>query len=156
MAGTLDIPARRPNPLLKIGQLAGLSGLSSRNLRFYADSGVFGDLPRSSKGYRLFPSEAIQWVRILRAAQAAGFSLEEVKQLLRVMRQDGTPCGQVRDALGARLMALESRLSEIELLVQVLRTTLGTPDGVSTSLGCNLMESLLAQTEALPPRTFRA
>ncbi len=72
MAGTLDIPARRPHPLLKIGQLAGLSGLSSRNLRFYADAGVLGDLPRSAKGYRLFPSEAIQWVRILRAPRPLG------------------------------------------------------------------------------------
>ncbi len=89
-------------------------------------------------------------------AQAAGFSLEEVKQLLKVMRQDGTPCGQVREALGMKLAALESRLSEIELLVKVLKTTLGTPDGVSSPFGCNLMESLLVQTEGLSPRTFRA
>ena len=45
-------PAQR---LLKIGQLAARSGLTARNLRFYADAGVFGDLPRSPKGYRLFP-----------------------------------------------------------------------------------------------------
>ena len=70
MAGTVDAP------LLRIGQLAARSGVTSRNLRFYADAGVFGDLPRSPKGYRLFPVRAIQWVRVLRAAQASGFSLD--------------------------------------------------------------------------------
>lgn len=136
--------------LLKIGQLAAKSGLTARNLRFYADAGIFGELPRSPKGYRLFPPEAIHWVRILRASQAAGFSLEEIQELLRALRQDSAPCAHVREALGGKLTALESKLSEIKLLVEILRVTLGTPDGQSSDLGCNLMETLLAEAERLP------
>lgn len=136
--------------LLKIGQLAARSGLTARNLRFYADAGVFGDLPRSPKGYRLFPPQAIQWVRILKASQAAGFTLEEVQELLRALRQDSAPCAHVRDALGGKLRVLESRLAEIKLLVEILRVTLGTPDGQSSDLGCNLMEILIAEAERLP------
>ncbi len=92
MAAVLEAPVptgTRSLPLLKIGQLAGRSGITARNLRFYADAGVFGDLPRSPKGYRLFPVEAIHWVRILRAAQAAGFSLEEVRSCC-------APCARTR------------------------------------------------------------
>lgn len=136
--------------LLKIGQLAAKSGLTARNLRFYADAGIFGELPRSPKGYRLFPPEAIHWVRILRASQAAGFSLEEIQELLRALRQDSAPCAHVREALGGKLTALETKLSEIKLLVEILRVTLGTPDGQSSDLGCNLMETLLAEAERLP------
>lgn len=136
--------------LLKIGQLASRTGVTSRNLRFYADAGVFGELPRSLKGYRLFPPEAVHWVRILRAAQAAGFTLDEVQELLRALRQDSAPCEHVREALGGKLTALEVRLAEINLLVDILRNTLGTPDGHSSELGCNLMETLLSQTERLP------
>jgi len=150
----LKAPATR---MLKIGQLATRSGLTARNLRFYADAGVFGDLPRSSKGYRLFPPEALHWVAILRAAQAAGFTLEEIQDLLRALRGGKAPCGQVREALGAKLSALEFRLVEIQALVGILRTTLGTPDGQSSELGCNLMETLLAEANRLPslaaPRT---
>lgn len=136
--------------LLKIGQLAAKSGLTARNLRFYADAGIFGELPRSPKGYRLFPPEAIHWVRILRASQAAGFSLEEIQELLRALRQDSAPCAHVREALGGKLTALEAKLSEIKLLVEILRVTLGTPDGENSDLGCNLMETLLAEAERLP------
>ncbi|MBP1772180.1 MAG: MerR family regulator [Holophagaceae bacterium] len=139
-----------PARLLKIGQLAARSGITARNLRFYADAGVFGDLPRSVKGYRLFPPEAIHWVRILRAAQAAGFSLDEVQELLRALRQDSAPCAHVREALGDKLSALETKLTEIQLLVDILRITLGTPDGQSSELGCNLMETLLAESVRLP------
>ena len=75
MATAFDTPVAASSlslRMLKIGQLAARSGISARNLRFYADAGVFGELPRSPKGYRLFPPEAVHWVRILRAAQAAG------------------------------------------------------------------------------------
>ncbi|WP_291273025.1 MerR family transcriptional regulator [Geothrix sp.] len=138
--------------MLKIGQLAARSGLTARNLRFYADAGVFGELPRSTKGYRLFPQEAVQWVRVLKASQAAGFSLDEVQELLRALRQDSAPCAHVREALGGKLSALEAKLSEIQLLVEILRITLGTPDGQSSALGCNLMETLLAEAQRLPAR----
>ncbi len=145
-----EVSAFRPVKYLKIGQLAKLTGISARNLRFYADSGVFGELPRSPKGYRLFPPEAVHWVRMLRAAQAAGFTLEEVEHLLRALQRDTVPCQHVRQALGEKLAALEARLSEIQLLVEILRVTLNTPDGASSELGCNLMEILLAQAERLP------
>ncbi len=153
MATFLDAPAAAftsPIRMLKIGQLAARSGITARNLRFYADAGVFGELPRSPKGYRLFPPEAAHWVRILRAAQAAGFTLEEVQELLRALRQDAAPCEHVREALGGKLSALEIKLAEIKLLVDILRVTLGTPDGQSSELGCNLMETLLAEAARLP------
>ena len=148
-----SVPVDKPSlavRMLKIGQLASRSGIAARNLRFYADAGVFGELPRSPKGYRLFPSESVHWVRILRASQAAGFSLEEIRELLRALRQDSVPCEHVREALGGKLRALETKLTEIKLLVDILRTTLGTPDGQSSELGCNLMEILLAEATRLP------
>jgi len=150
---THDLPVAASTPsvrMLKIGQLATRSGISARNLRFYADAGVFGELPRSLKGYRLFPPEAIHWVRILRAAQAAGFSLDEVQELLRALRQDSAPCAHVREALGGKLQALEGKLGQIKLLVDILRVTLGTPDGQTSELGCNLMETLLSESARLP------
>ena len=130
--------------------MASRTGITARNLRFYADAGVFGDLPRSLKGYRLFPVEAVRWVQILQASQAAGFSLEEIQELLRVLRQDSAPCEHVREALGGKLRALETKLTEIKQLVDILRITLGTPDGQSSALGCNLMETLLAESKRLP------
>lgn len=146
-------PTRPSVHLLKIGQVASRTGITARNLRFYADAGVFGELPRSAKGYRLFPVEAVQWVQILQASQAAGFSLEEIQELLRILRQDSAPCGHVREALGGKLRALEIRLSEIKQLVDILRITLGTPDGQSSKLGCNLMETLLTEAKRLPALT---
>jgi len=153
MSVNLAVPPRSTGQLLKIGQVSSRTGITARNLRFYADAGVFGDLPRSPKGYRLFPAEAVQWVQILQASQAAGFSLEEIQGLLRVLRQDSAPCDHVREALGGKLRALENRLLEIKQLVDILRITLGTPDGQSSKLGCNLMETLLAESKRLPART---
>lgn len=150
MTLVLDSTHAEPVRMLKIGQLAARSGLTSRNLRFYADAGVFGVLPRSPKGYRLFPPEAVHWVRIMRAAQAAGFTLEEVEELLRSLRQDSVPCAHVRVALGEKLRTLEAKQAEVGLLVDILHVTLATPDGRNAEVGCNMMETLLAQAARLP------
>ncbi len=45
---------------------------------------------------------------------------------------------------------LETRLRDIQVLVGVLRGALGTPDGVGSPLGCDLMAALVAQAEQLP------
>lgn len=146
------VDAQKPSHrMLKIGELSSQSGFTIRNLRFYADAGVFGELPRSAKGYRLFPPEAIHWVGILRAAQTAGFSLEEIQELLKTLRQDKVPCGHVREALGAKLQELEIKLAEIQRLVDILRITLGTPDGQSSLVGCDLMGTLLSEAARLAP-----
>ncbi len=155
MTHVLDSTLAPPVPMLKIGQLALRSGLTPRNLRFYADAGVFGVLPRSPKGYRLFPPEAVHWVQILRAGQAAGFALEEVALLLRSLRQDGVPCAQVRVTLGDKLRSLEAKQAEVNLLVDILHVTLATPDGRNAELGCDLMQTLLAQAARLPARSSR-
>lgn len=151
MAHPIDVSVKSPSRMLKIGQLSAQSGFTIRNLRFYADAGVFGELPRSAKGYRLFPPEAIHWVDILRAAQAAGFSLEEIQELLKTLRQDKVPCGHVREALGTKLQELEIKLTEIQRLVEILRITLGTPDGQSNLVGCDLMGTLLSEAARLAP-----
>ncbi len=151
MAHPSDASVKSPSRMLKIGQLSARSGFTIRNLRFYADAGVFGELPRSAKGYRLFPPEAIHWVDILRTAQAAGFSLEEIQGLLKTLRQDKVPCGHVREALGTKLHELEIKLTEIQRLVEILRITLGTPDGQSSLVGCDLMGTLLAEAAQLAP-----
>lgn len=151
MAHPVDAAVKPSHRMLKIGQLSAQSGFTIRNLRFYADAGVFGELPRSAKGYRLFPPEAIHWVNILRAAQAAGFSLEEIQELLKTLRQDKVPCGHVREAMGAKLKELEIKLAEIQRLVEILRITLGTPDGQSSLVGCDLMGTLLSEAAHLAP-----
>jgi DNA-binding transcriptional MerR regulator len=67
---------------MKIGELAQLSGLSASSIRFYEAQGLIPKVERQGNGYRRYPPQVLQSLNIIRLAQQAGFSLEELKALL--------------------------------------------------------------------------
>jgi DNA-binding transcriptional MerR regulator len=67
---------------MKIGELAQMSGLTASRIRFYEAQGLIRQVERSSNGYRHYSEQALQTLQIIQCAQQAGFSLEELKQLL--------------------------------------------------------------------------
>lgn len=99
---------------MRIGELAERTGVPTRTLRFYADEDLFGKLPRSAKAYRLFPEGAVEAVRFLQLAQACGFSLVEVRQLLAIRPEEPGACSRVGGLLDVKLEQLEQKLREIQ------------------------------------------
>jgi len=67
---------------MRIGELAKISGLAPSRIRFYEASGLIRSVERKANGYRDYAPDT-QWVlEIITGAQAAGFSLEEIRQLM--------------------------------------------------------------------------
>lgn len=69
---------------MKIGELAKLSGLAPSRIRFYESSGLIKSVERKANGYRDYGPEAVWVLEIITGAQNAGFSLEEIRNLLPV------------------------------------------------------------------------
>lgn len=67
---------------MKIGELAKRSGLAASTIRFYESKGLLKIVSRQSNGYRDYPLEAVAVLSIISDAQQAGFSLDEIKQVL--------------------------------------------------------------------------
>ncbi|CAM2744002.1 MULTISPECIES: MerR family transcriptional regulator [Janthinobacterium] len=67
---------------MKIGELAKRSGLAASTIRFYESKGLLKAVDRQSNGYRDYPLEAVAVLSIISDAQQAGFSLDEIKQVL--------------------------------------------------------------------------
>ena len=128
------------------GELARLSGVSADTLRHYERIGVLARPPRTQSGYRRYPSSAVDRVRLIRRALAIGFSLEELRRILRARDAGGAPCQGVRALAASKLGQLEQRIAELESLRDQLRSLLvdwddrlsRTPDGEPA----RLLESL--------------
>lgn len=97
---------------MKIGELARQTGLAASTIRFYEAKGLLKIGSRQSNGYRDYPDEAVTVLRIITDAQHAGFSLEEIRQLL-----PGDAAGWKHDEL---LGALRKKIADIEALEQRL------------------------------------
>ncbi|AYZ62206.1 MerR family DNA-binding transcriptional regulator [Burkholderia multivorans] len=93
---------------MRIGELAKLSGLTASRIRFYEAAGLIRVVERKANGYREYPPEAAAILGIISIAQNAGFTLEQIRQLLPV-----GPGAWHHDAL---LDALKQKVAEIENL----------------------------------------
>ena len=95
---------------MRIGELAKISGLAPSRIRFYEASGLISSVERKANGYRDYAPDT-EWVlEIITGAQAAGFSLEEIRQLMLVIKGiEGKPEGM---ACGDNAQMLINRLRE--------------------------------------------
>ena len=114
---------------LRSGELARLCGVSTDTLRHYERVGVLAKPPRTSAGYRRYPSAALERVRLVRRAMAVGFSLEELARVLRIRDNGGAPCRQVWQLAASKLEEVERRIEELATLRDQLKTLLREWDG---------------------------
>ena len=91
---------------MRIGELAKRSGLNASRIRFYEAHGLLSAAPRGANGYRQYGPQALLSLEIIRSAQQAGFSLDEIRPLL--------PQGQQGWAQEQLLTGLKRKLQDIE------------------------------------------
>ena len=112
---------------LKIGELAHLSGLSVKTIRYYEDIGLLAPtVERSSSGYRLFQSQVLNRLTFIKRAQSLGLSLQEIKPLLALHDRGELPCPEVKQqlqkkisAIAAEMEALKTQQAELQSILKV-------------------------------------
>ena len=71
---------------LRTSQVADAAGVNVQTLRYYERRGLLAEPARTLGGHRVYPQEAVTVLRVIKAAQRLGFSLDEVADLLEVGR----------------------------------------------------------------------
>lgn len=94
-------------------EAARAAGVGIQTLHFYERERLIPSPPRSESGYRLYTPETIERVRFIRKAQALGFSLVEIKEILSFATNGMQPCGHVQRALAEKLREVDRRLEEL-------------------------------------------
>lgn len=96
---------------LAIGEVARRTGMAQSAIRYYESAGLLAGPPRSSGGWREFPPEVVDRLKVIRIARELGFSLEDIRTLLNGFSEDTPP--------SARWQKLAQRkLPEVDALVQ--------------------------------------
>ena len=101
---------------LSSGQLASITGVSTDTLRHYERMRVIQLPRRTSAGYRQYPPEAANRVRLVRRAMALGFSLEELSKVLTARDRGGAPCRQVHALALEKLAKLDRQIDDLVAL----------------------------------------
>ncbi len=109
---------------LFIGKVAQAGGLSVQAVRYYERLGLLPAAERTVGGYRAYRPEAVERLRFIRQAQAAGFRLEEIREILRMKFAGQSPCECVRTMLQRKLEEAEEQMAALGRFRKQLRRTL--------------------------------
>ncbi|TDC06320.1 MerR family transcriptional regulator [Nonomuraea longispora] len=98
---------------MRIGQVAQEAGVSVDTVRFYERRGILPAAERRPSGYRVFTTEAVERIRMAKALQELGFTLDQVIAALAAHDQGGATCDSERWRLEAVVNRLDVKIAEL-------------------------------------------
>jgi DNA-binding transcriptional MerR regulator len=102
---------------LRPGQVAEAAGIGREALRYYERRGLVAPAARTLGGHRLYPAETVTRLRIIKAAQRLGFTLEEIADLIEVSahRHTGSGVG-LQERAGAKFAEVDAKIADLTLI----------------------------------------
>jgi MerR family transcriptional regulator, mercuric resistance operon regulatory protein len=111
---------------LRSGEVASAAGVNLQTLRYYERRGLLSKPDRTLGGHRLYPSETVTVLRVIKAAQRLGFTLDEVSDLLDAGRhQHRRPADARLPARAqAKLFEVETKIADLQVIAATLRAAI--------------------------------
>jgi MerR family transcriptional regulator, mercuric resistance operon regulatory protein len=96
-------------PKLTIGRVATEGGVNVETIRYYQRRGLLEEPAKPVGGYRNYPKEIVKRIRFIKRAQALGFSLEEVAELLQLDVADA--CAKSCELADRKLAVIDQKIA---------------------------------------------
>ena len=135
--------------IYRSGEVAALFGISSDTLRYYERMGLLS-ARRSMNRYREYSSETVGRIRLIRAALAVGFTVKELRRILKCRDGGGIPCGEVRRLLSEKLDRMKIEIREMQKMQSELSEVLQDWDDILKKVGPGRPARLLETLAAAP------
>lgn len=137
-------------PTLQIGNVAERTGVSVATIRYYESIGLLPRPARSAAGYRRYTVATVDELCFIRKAQALGFSLEEIAEILKVSRTGQAPCAQVLDLARQHLAAVEQRIRQLHRFRKQLAAEIAKWEGKKQPACDGLCQIIEGASDAAP------
>lgn len=135
---------------MRIGGLADAAGVGTETIRYYERRKLLGRPARPYGGQRTYPPEYVGRVQFIKRAQAVGFTLDEIAELLAL--EQGTGHARARALATRRLAAIETRLSDLAAMRDALRRLVRACEHTHGRVACPIIETLASGPPQEPAR----
>jgi MerR family mercuric resistance operon transcriptional regulator len=137
---------------IAIGTVSKHTGANVETIRYYERVGLLPVPVRSAGGYRLYGRDDLKRLHFVRRARALGFSIEQVRTLLRLADERKRPCAEVRVVAEAHLKVVRAKIADLRTMEKVLQATVA---GCATgrSAHCAVIEALYRDGSNAPIST---
>ena len=125
---------------LTIGRVAKLAGVNVETIRYYQRRRLLAEPVKPHMGYRRYPADIVKRIRFIKRAQALGFTLEEIAELLRL--EEARACAETRALAAHKMRLIDRKLTGLAAMRKALAGLVHQCDGKQPSKGCPIIEVL--------------
>lgn len=126
---------------MKIGDLARATGTRVETIRYYEAEGLLPTPARNAANYRVYELAHLERLSFIKRSRDLGFSLDQVRDLLRLADDPGNSCAGV-DVIAARhVTEIDRKLADLTALRSELVRRLDSCQG-PTIADCRIIEAL--------------
>ena len=126
---------------LPIGELSKQSGVNIETIRYYERIKMLAPPPRTASGRRVYDSTDLRILVFIRRARELGFSLDEIRALLRLGGPEKASCREVREIAAHHLEDIRAKLGDLKKLERLLAKTVARCSG-KTAPDCPVLDIL--------------
>jgi MerR family transcriptional regulator, copper efflux regulator len=133
---------------MTVGELAMRAGVNLETVRFYEKQRLLPQPERTAGGHRIYTAEDVERLLFIQRAKWVGFTLKEIRTLMRVREADpADSCADAMNLARAKLAETEDKLAELRKMRDALRRFLdGCPE--TDVEHCQVLQGLQAVTKA--------
>ncbi|MBZ0146705.1 MAG: helix-turn-helix domain-containing protein [Pseudorhodoplanes sp.] len=129
---------------LTIGKLSQLTGVNIETIRYYEKIKVLPKPSRTESGRRIYGPMERRILAFVRRSRELGFSLDEVRALLRLGGPEKASCREVRELAAHHLDDIRARIGDLRKLERLLAKTVAQCTG-TTAPECPVLDILDVQ-----------
>lgn len=130
---------------ITIGVLARRTGCNIETVRFYEKIGVLPKPRRTESGRRVYDEDLARRLTFIRRTRELGFTLDEVRALLRLADALDVPCSKVKDMAIEHREDIQAKIADLWRMQKVLDTLIAQCQA-GDQPGCPIIEALFRHT----------
>ncbi len=126
---------------MKINEIARLTGLTPKTIRFYEQKGIISEPARAENGYRAYGQKHINELQMIRRSRLVGFSLDECQALLEMSRNPNMRSADVKRKALEKIAEIDEKIMELQAMKTSLHTLADACPG-DDSACCPIIDAL--------------
>ena|SRR4030081_2359107 len=126
---------------LPIGELSKRSGVNIETIRYYERVKMLAPPPRTASGRRVYDETDLRILAFICRSRELGFSLDEIRALLRLGGPEKASCREVREIAAHHLQDIRAKLGDLKKLERLLSKTVARCSG-KTAPDCPVLDIL--------------
>jgi DNA-binding transcriptional MerR regulator len=130
MAAEPKRPRPDTTPVLRIGELARLSGRSVHTIRWYEAKGLMPGAARDAAGRRMFSQAHVEWLGLMERLRASGMSIRTMQAYARLLRQGKATLAECRTLLLEHREKVRRQAEELQHAAALLDRKIAVYDGL--------------------------